>query len=83
MKNNYTKKEVKKELENLFKGQVYHFRIVDIDIDLNDTNFLYYSAIAICAETHCVYWVWKDKIDDSISMCLMTVNRDSKPEILG
>ena len=81
MKNNYTKKEVKKELENLFREQVYRFRIVDID--LNDTTFFYYSAIVICVENHCAYWVWKDKIDDSVSMCLMTVNRDSKPEILG
>ena len=81
MKNNYTKKKVKEELEQLFKEQVYRFRIVDID--LYSINLCYYSAIVICVETHCVYWVWKDKLDDSISMCLMTVNRDSNPEILG
>ena len=81
MKNNYTKKKVKEELENLFREKVYRFRIVDID--LYNTNLCYYSAIVICVETHCTYWVWKDKLDDSISMCLMTVNRDSKPELLG
>ena len=80
MKNNYTKKKVKEELENLLRKQVYHFRIVDIN--LNSTNFYYYDATVICVETHCAYWVWKDKLDDSISMCLMTVNRDLTPEIL-
>ena len=81
MKNNYTKKKVKEELENLFRERVYHFRIVDIN--LHSANFIYYDAIVICTETHCAYWVWKDKIDDSVSMCLMTVNRNSNPEILG
>ena len=81
MKNRYTKKKVKEELENLFREKVYRFRIVDIN--LHDTTLSYYDAIVICVETHCAYWVWKDKIDDSVSMCLMTVNRDSYPELLG
>ena len=81
MKNNYTKTKAKKEIEELLKGHYGTFKIVDID--LKDTGFFYYSAIVICVETHCTYWVWKDKLDDSVSMCLMTVNRDSKPEIIG
>ena len=80
MKNNYTKKKVKEELENLFREKVYHFRIVDIN--LNSTIFNYYDAIVVCVETHCAYLVWKDKLDDSVSMCLMTVNKNSIPEIL-
>lgn len=80
MENKYTKKKVKEELENLFREKVYRFRIVDIN--LYSTNFTYYDAIVICVETHCAYWVWKDKLDDSVSMVLMTVNRDSIPEIL-
>ena len=80
MENNYTKKKVKEELENLLRDKVYRFRIVDID--LTDKDLFHYSATVICVETHCAYWVWKDKLDDSISMCLMTVNRDLTPEIL-
>ena len=79
-KSNYTKKKVKEGLENLFRERVYHFRIVDIN--LCSTTFCYYDAIVVCVETHCVYRVWKDKLDGSVSMCLMTVNKDSIPEIL-
>ena len=81
MENNYTKKQAKKEIEELLKSHYGTFKIVDID--LSDTDFFYYSATVICKENHCVYWVRKDNFDDSVLMDLMTVYSASITERLN